>query len=133
MKNKPFFYARLLYGFVWLLGGLFCLLSEWNILPTAYLPTDATSVYVMQMLCVVLTIGGLPTALRLLQMPRVKAHTKSSNCKLAAWNSIRLGILCVPLFTDMIVYYGLAVTDTPLYCLLICAAGLVFCYPQRED
>lgn len=133
MNNKPIFCARLLYAFVWLLGGLFCLLSECNVLPTAYLPADATSVYVMQLLCVVLTIGMLPAALRLLHLPRIKAQMENDIRKAATWNSIRLGILCIPLYINMVVYYGLAVTDTPLYCLLICATGLVFCYPGHED
>lgn len=133
MNINPIFCSRLLYAFVWLLGGLFCLLSECNVLSTAYLPADATSVYVIQLLCVVLTFGLLPTALRLLHLPRIKAQMENNLRKTAIWNNIRLGILCIPLYIDMILYYGLAATDTPLYCLLICTTGLVFCYPKRED
>ena len=130
--NRLFFLARAFYFLVWLGCGLVCLLSETEVLPTAYLPADPSTEYALQMLCVVLTLCCVPAALRLFTLGRVKRHMKPHTPQLAGWSMARIAIMAVAVFANTIVYYGLHTTLSPAFCLLISLTALVFCYPSQE-
>lgn len=130
--NRLFCLARAFYFLVWLGCGLVCLLSETEVLPTAYLPADPSTEYALQMLCVVLTLCCVPAALRLFTLDRVKRHMKPHTPQLAGWSMARIAIMAVAVFANTIVYYGLHTTLSPAFCLLISLTALVFCYPSQE-
>lgn len=130
--NRLFCLARAFYFLVWLGCSLVCLLSETEVLPTAYLPADPSTEYALQMLCVVLTLCCVPAALRLFTLGRVKRHMKPHTPQLAGWSMARIAIMAVAVFANTIVYYGLHTTLSPAFCLLISLTALVFCYPSQE-
>lgn len=130
--NRLFCLARAFYFLVWLGCGLVCLLSETEVLPTAYLPADPSTEYALQMLCVVLTLCCVPAALRLFTLGRVKRHMKPHTPQFAGWSMARIAIMAVAVFASTIVYYGLHTTLSPAFCLLISLTALVFCYPSQE-
>ena len=122
-----------LYFLLWAAVGLLALLFETDVLPTAFLPADAQTEYVCQLLCVALTLGSVPVALRLLALPKVKMQLEKEPGRAVQWNKLRLVLMIVPILTNLVVYYALASTTGPLFCLLISLAAFVFCYPSAYE
>ena len=122
-----------IYFLLWAAVGLLVLLFETETLPSAFLPADAQTEYVCQLLCVALTLGSVPVALRLLALPKVKMQLEKEPERAVQWNKLRLVLMIVPILTDLAVYYALASTTGPLFCLLISLAAFVFCYPAAYE
>ena len=122
-----------IYFLLWAAVGLLAFLFETDVLPTAFLPADAQTEYVCQLLCVALTLGSVPVALRLLALPSVKMQLAKEPGRAVQWNKLRLGLMIVPILTNLSVYYALASTTSPLFCLLISLAAIVFCYPSAYE
>ena len=122
-----------IYFLLWAAVGLLALLFETDVLPTAFLPADAQTEYVCQLLCVALTLGSVPVALRLLVLPKVKMQLEKEPGRAVQWNKLRLVLMIVPILTNLVVYYALASTTGPLFCLLISLAAFVFCYPAAYE
>ncbi len=118
---------------LWGVVGLFALLSELEVLPTAWLSPTAEVEYVCQLLCVALTLGSVPVALRLLVLPKVKMQLEKNPACVVKWHKLRLVLMVVPMVFNLAVYYALASTTGPLFCLLISLAAFVFCYPSAYE
>lgn len=112
---------------------IFASLSELDVLPTAYLALNAQSAYAMNMLCVLLTLGGTFVSLRLFAMNKVKQNIKKNHSCIIEWNIIRTLILGVCMIINIMAYYALCNDTTPLYCFLITITGFVFCWPKMDE
>lgn len=124
---------RLIYIGVWVAVGLLMLLSEVDVLPTGYVRADAQTTYALHVLCIVLTLGCTWGALRLLATPAVRRNIKSRPERLPHWNLLRTGLLAFAIVVNVIVYYALLGSTTPLFCLLIALTGFVFCWPKQGE
>lgn len=64
--------SRITYISVWLIVALIFTLSESHILPIGYLPQTPSTEYMLNMLCIVLTLSGVWGGLKLFS---IKKHT----------------------------------------------------------
>lgn len=127
------FTARVIYLTVWLLVAVFAALSETGIIATGYLVGDAETSYALHMLCVVLTLGGTWVGLRVFALKSVRRCLSQKPQSIPYLNLLRIAILALPIFTNLIVYYALLSGTTPLFCLLIALTGFVFCWPKKDE
>ena len=115
------------------LSALYLLLSELGFLPTDFAPTDGQTTYTLELLSVVLSVGGIWLALRLLSFSMVKSRI--GECKglhpRLYWYKLRLVAIGVPMWVVSVIYYSTSATSTPAYCLLIIYIAYIFCYPQK--
>lgn len=124
--------ARILYTAIWILAAAFFVLTYCvNDAQISGQPLTAYARYIMQVVLIALSVGGAWTALRLFTLPPVHRLLKQGNAQtLARWNALRTGLLGVAVATDgtfLLLTHG---DDTPLYCLLIALAALIFCWPK---
>lgn len=132
-KHKSLPVAQLTYIAFWLMAILLILLSECHILPTGYVKADAQKSYVLNMICILLTLGCSWGALRLFVFKSIKNRITNHPQQLFLWNMIRTCILGTCILLNATIYYALLCDTTPLYCLLITLTAFVFCWPQKND
>lgn len=131
--NKGFTLARTLYLFFWSIVIIYVLLSEIELLPTAYIAPDAQTLYGLNMLCIVLCLAGTWGCLRMFAIDKVKKNIEDSPQNIITWNIVRTSILGICILINAIIYYATLSDTTPLYCMLITLTGFVFCWPKREE
>lgn len=125
--------SRITYISVWLIVALIFTLSEFHILPIGYLPQTPSTEYMLNMLCIVLTLSGVWGGLKLFSIKSIRSHITKQPQSLPLWNVIRIGILGLCTLVNLIVYYALLSNTTALYCLLITLTAFVFCWPKHGE
>lgn len=124
---------RTLYFSIWILVVLFTSLSEAAILPTGYIEVTPKLEYFCHIFCIVFTLSETFTALRLMNFKIVKLQLKKAPASIERFNLIRILLLASAIFFNLIIYYALASSATPGFCLLLTLVGFVFCYPLYPD
>lgn len=118
---------------------LFWFLNLYEILPVEYLSNDMKeTLYVLDIVSIILSLGGTFLALRLMVIRKVKnlIVTPSMNealgiyCK---WANIRSAILGIMLLAGIAIYYASAYNTSAKYCILISMIATVFCVPGKEE
>lgn len=127
-NNHSLVFPRVLYFSIWIIVGLLALLFETDVLPGGVVKADVQIEYALHMLCVVLTLAAIPGALKLFSIQKGKGTTPLSQMCL-----LRIGLMALPIFVNLIVYYALLSSTIPLYCLLISLLAFVFCLPGNSD
>lgn len=118
------------YAAIWLCIIVLTIFSEVDIMPTGYLKPDASLLYGLQMLCILLTLGSVWGALRLPVMKRVRRLCEQHPQQHYMMAIVRMDWLAVAVFVDLLIYYALPADQWSFYCLLIGLVGLIFCYPS---
>lgn len=124
--------SRIFYISVWAVLVLYVFLTEADVLPRGYVARDASLEYTLHLFCVLFTLGGTWTALRLFNGKKIRHTLTARPHLLPHYNFLRTGILASAIVLNVIVYYALDSSATPLYCLLVTLIGLVFCWPKDE-
>ncbi len=123
--------SRIVYITLCLLGIAYAAACEADLLPTGYLPVTPQMAYALQMLCIVLTLGGTWGALRLFAVRRVRQALGKRPNLLLPLNLLRTSIQGLVIAVNLLIYYA-TLSTTPLYCLLISLIGFIFCWPKNE-
>lgn len=129
---KSFRASRLLYIAVWLIGGIYALLVETSLLPEGYAHPTPTTLYVLSLICVVLTLGATWSMLRLFAFKAVKRRLQARPETLPRLAALRVIVMAIVILLDLLTYYAFLDTSL-LYCLLIALVGFIFCWPQEID
>ena len=111
---------------------LLAVLFETDFLPAGTMAIDEGQEYVFNMLGVILTIIGLPLALKLMTFKRVRAQIQQNEQNYLQWALIRLMLLNVPLIYNEILYYVTGFNTSCGYLALICVVGFCFVWPSKE-
>ena len=128
---------RTLYISCVLAVAVLALMFEEGVLPTGFLPTDATMQYFFSLLCIAMTFGDVYVALRLFKIKKVADQLKSTETPEAfaayrKWNTMRILLIFIPAMWNLIVYYGMNFNSSAMYCFLIVAIGALFCWPTSK-
>jgi len=121
---------RIIYFSVLLTAGLIVLLFETNLLVGGG-PLDPGTLYIVQMAGVLMTIVSIPVALKLMTFSKVRSQVKENEPRYCLWSIIRLGMLSVPLFYNVLMYYFLGFETTFAYLALMCLVPFLFVWPSR--
>lgn len=92
-----------------------------------------TTEYVWEMAGVLLMIGLVPMALKLLSLKWVRRQISCDRPEwqrsYRRWSEVRLALLAVPLLWNLSVYYQL-MNSTSSGCAVIAGIALLFCWPS---
>ena len=125
--------VRLIYCCTWLLTGIIAACFETDLLPTGWANLGNESAYALNMLCVMLTLGGSYVALRLFTLKQIHKRISTDSKQWVKWSITRISLLSICILINLISYYALFNGSAPLYCLLITLTAFVFCWPQQEQ
>lgn len=126
---------RGMYLMLWILPILLCVLYETGILTDGIFCGDARMEYMLQTVCILLTICLIPLSLRLFNLNLVK-HIKELPLEEAlksyrCWSEIRLLLLCVPVLLNTSFYY-LTLNTTGVFCASMVLIASFFCLPTES-
>lgn len=125
--------ARIYYLGVWCAVIIYAALSECDVLPSAYVQVNAQLEYALNMLCVLFTLCCTWGALRLFALKKLRTLREAKPQMLPMLNVLRTTVLATAIFINVLVYYALMHSTTPLFCLLITLLGFVFCWPKANE
>lgn len=138
MERKILLPERLFYVALLLLGAVWVGLSESGVVPADYMAYSPKTVYYLDLLSVVGSLGSVYVALRFFAFKRV-AHMLVKPAAPDAWRTYRagcwsrMGLLGLFIAFNVGYYYASSYTTTPGYCLLICLVGWLFCWPSAGE
>lgn len=107
-------------------------LHELDLLPSGYYLADNATMYFLQTFCIIITLGGCWTGLRLFSGKKVQKQISKAPNHLTKWNLIRISIVAIPLLINLESYYAIFYNSSFLYCFLITLISFVFCWPQKS-
>ena len=123
--NKTVKYLQAEYIMIWILPIVLVILYETGIMTEGDYAGDARMDYILQTIGILLTVGLIPLSLRLLlSLPDALSSYRR-------WNEIRLGLLVVPVLTNLSFYY-LTLNTTGLFCAAMSLIASLFCVPTRK-
>ena len=117
--------------------GILVLLFEEHAIPTAFIPTTPSVEYVLNLLSLIVTLGGVFFALRLFKKEKhdVKQHEgdeEALRLSYLKWNGRRIGIIFSAAFTNLIIYSGASFNESAMYSFIITLIGALFCWPAKR-
>lgn len=120
---------------LWALPVALCILYETGVLTEGVYAGDARMEYILQSVCILLTICLIPFSLRLFALNLVKRirelplleALKSYRC----WSEVRLCLLTVPAIMGVSFYY-LTLNTTGLFCACMALIASLFCVPSES-
>lgn len=117
--------------------GILILLFEEHVLPSNFIPSTPGTDYVLSLISLIVTFGGIFIALRLFkkekqEMARTGEDTEAQRQVYLKWNGRRLGIIFSAAFTNLIIYYGGSFNESAMYSLIITLIGALFCWPEKR-
>lgn len=117
--------------------GILILLFEEHVLPSNFIPSTPGTDYVLSLISLIVTFGGIFIALRLFkkekqEMARTGEDTEAQRQVYLKWNGRRLGIIFSAVFTNLIIYYGGSFNESAMYSLIITLIGALFCWPEKR-
>lgn len=123
------------YAMIWILPMTLVALYETGAMTEGYYAGNANMDYILQSVGILLTVGLIPLSLRLFSLSLVK-HVKQLSLPEALtsyrrWNEIRLGLLIVPVLTNLSFYY-LTLNTTGIFCAAMSLIASLFCVPNRK-
>ena len=132
--NKTVKYLQAEYIMIWILPIVLVILYETGIMTEGDYAGDARMDYILQTIGILLTVGLIPLSLRLFSLSLVNVSnyfTPDALSSYRRWSEIRLGLLVVPVLTNLSFYY-LTLNTTGLFCAAMSLIASLFCVPTRK-
>ena len=129
---------RTLYICLSICAALLALCFEENFLPTSFYDTTPESDYLLSVISLAVTFGGVFGALRLFKFEKVQKELNAIETDIAfaayrKWNTLRIILIFIPIYYNLIVYYGVGYNTSAMYCMLIAIIGALFCWPTQKN
>ena len=120
---------------VWLMLVVAVVLGELDVIPNGVVPPHSTEEFKLNTAVIVLTIIGVPVAIRLFTLNTTKGLRRMNNEEALksyhVWSAVRLGILALAAASGIVVYY-LAMSISGVFCALVALCATVYCWPSKE-
>ena len=113
-------------------------LFEEHTLPTGFIPASPNVDYVLNLVSLIVTLGGVFFALQMFKKEKKDKTLTEGNAEARRlahlkWNGRRIGIIFSAVFTNLIIYYGGTFNESAMYSLLITIIGAIFCWPGKLE
>lgn len=113
-------------------GLAIALLFESETIMPGWMAGAADAKYIALSLMVLVTLGAIPSALRLFKTAKVGTElTARKEAALLKWGTVRLGMLGVPFVVDTFLYY-MFMRPAFGYLAIILLICLIFVYPSED-
>lgn len=120
---------------LWVLPITLCLLYETGVFTEGIYTGDAQIEYIVQSVCILLTIGLIPLSLRLFSFNLVKCvkalPLMDALKSYRRWSEVRLCLLAVPAIIGVSFYY-LTMNTTGVFCAGMALIASLFCVPSEN-
>ena len=106
--------------------------------PSDYIGNEPKVLYWINLYAIVSGLGGMFFTLRLFAFKSVRQSVRNEDeqagfSAFCRWTKVRLGILALALWSNVVLYQASSYTTTPKYCMLIILVAFVFCWPSRTE
>ena len=117
--------------------GILALLFEEHILPIGFIPSNPSTDYVMSLVSLIATLGGVFFAMQVTKKEKqditfTEGDHEAKRMAYLKWNGRRIGIIFSAVFTNLIIYYGGTFNESAKYSLIITLIGVIFCWPSKQ-
>ena len=123
------------YMILWVLPVVLCVLYETGVFPEGIYAGDARMEYMLQTVCILLTVCLIPFSLRLFNLNLVKRIKElplvDALKSYRRWSEVRLLLLCVPILLNMSFFY-LTLNTTGIFCATMALTASLFCVPSES-
>ena len=120
---------------LWALPVTLCVLYETEAFTEGLYAGDARMEYILQSVCILLTICLIPFSLRLFTLnlvKRIKEQPLMEALKsYRRWSEVRICLLAVPAIMGVSFYY-LTLNNTGLFCAAMALIASLFCVPSEN-
>ena len=126
---------QIVYCLIILVAAAIVFFSESGNLPMDYIGDEPHKLYWLNMYAIVVAFGGMFLCLRMFVFKYVKKTltVEDEGVAFAAyyrWTLVRLFIIAMALWSNIILYFSTSYTSTPQYCVLVTLVSCVFCWPS---
>lgn len=123
------------YMILWVLPVVLCVLYETGVFPEGIYAGDARMEYMLQTVCILLTVCLIPFSLRLFNLnlvKRIKELPLADALKsYRRWSEVRMLLLCVPILLNTSFFY-LTLNTTGIFCATMALTASLFCVPSES-
>lgn len=123
------------YMILWVLPVVLCVLYETGVFPEGIYASDARMEYMLQTVCILLTVCLIPFSLRLFNLnlvKRIKELPLADALKsYRRWSEVRMLLLCVPILLNTSFFY-LTLNTTGIFCATMALTASLFCVPSEN-
>jgi archaellum biogenesis protein FlaJ (TadC family) len=117
--------------------GILVLLFEEHVLPSGFIPSNPSTDYVMSLVSLVVTLGGVFFAMQVTKKEKqdktfTEGDDEAKRRAYLKWNGRRMGIIFSAVFTNLIIYYGGTFNESAMYSFIITLIGAIFCWPSKQ-
>ena len=114
--------------------GAFVLLSERGVIPSGFLAGENSLLYLLDVVCVALCIGGTYVALRMMHFKGVSHNLKEGGTGFyLKMDWMRMGLIAGCIFFEAFVYFASLRSHTAHYAMFISLIASVFCIPSKGE
>ena len=123
------------YFILWVLPIILCLLYETGVFTEGIYANDARMEYLLQTVCILLTVCLIPFSLRLFNLNLVKRIKElplvEALKSYRRWSEVRMLLLCVPVLLNTSFFY-LTQNTTGIFCAAMALIASLFCVPSES-
>ena len=123
------------YFILWVLPIILCLLYETGVFTQGIYANDARMEYLLQTVCILLTVCLIPFSLRLFNLNLVKRIKElplvEALKSYRRWSEVRMLLLCVPVLLNTSFFY-LTQNTTGIFCAAMALIASLFCVPSES-
>ena len=123
------------YMILWVLPVVLCVLYETGVFPEGIYAGDVRMEYMLQTVCILLTVCLIPFSLRLFNLnlvKRIKELPLADALKsYRRWSEVRMLLLCVPILLNTSFFY-LTLNTTGIFCATMAFTASLFCVPSES-
>lgn len=119
----------------WFLVALTACFGELGVIANGAVQPNSASEFKMNTVVIVLTVVGVPLALKLFSLNTTKGLRRMNNDEALGtyhvWSLVRMGILCLDAVLGFVAYY-LTLNVTGALCALVALAVTMVCWPSDK-
>lgn len=119
----------------WLIAAVVACLGETDIIPNGLIMPNSTGEFKANTVVVILTVIGVPLALKLFSLNTTKGLRRMDNDEALkayhVWSVVRMTILCLDAALGLAAYY-VTLNVTGALCALVALAASVCCWPSSS-
>ena len=120
---------------VWLIVVAAVVLGEMDVIPNGLVAPKSPEEVKLNIAAVVLTILGIPLAIRLFTLNTTRGLRRMNNDEALRsyhiWSVVRIGILCIAAVFSVADYY-LATSVSGAFCALVALSATIYCWPSES-
>lgn len=119
----------------WVIVAVVVVLGELDVIPNGMVASHSEMEFKLNTVVILLTIVGIPVALRLFVLNTTKGLRRMNNDEALnayhVWSAVRMGLLCLTAVWGVVTYY-VTMNVSGIFCALVSLFTTLYCWPSCE-